>query len=516
MFDDSETQAVATREDSPTIDGIAVWNDTEKRYDTFGAFTYNGSTGLSLDTSLNLGAFSPVSTSMLVVQPDGYVSIQTIPNYDGSIADIYDRLTVIDGSISSIESYQTIQDGSIAGNEAAIAIIDGSIVFLTNYNTIQDGSISANEAAITVIDGSITFLTEEVAQLDASIIRIDASIVDIYSELANTVKGAINVGDGSAGIYTGTITADGSIELRSFVGIGAAQVTENGNLIEISIDASFGGEVNTASNIGTGEGVFAQKVAQDLEFKSISTLDPSTVIITSDASNLYIDVSINAISDASLVGLTDTSINETELVDHTNIEYDASVGKWVETQNLWWDTSLATTTDDLGGVPQGTNLEGKTLKEILYKILYEYQPPTLTVTTDPLYGTFEKGLVATQFSSIDIDWVTTNANYPLALLNNIEITKTGSGTIFEASLGLVASDTSTYTDATGITNWGGTNRTITYNVTVDDDQADQSQPAVGLSRSFTFYYRQFWGMVDGNTNANQVDSDMIKDLSIVD
>ena len=250
----------------------------------------------------------------------------------------------------------------------------------------------------------------------------------------------------------------------------------------------------------------------DLVFRSIKSLDPSTLIITNDASFIYIDLSIGeVISEASIGGLTDVSLSY-PLLTHQVLEYDQDSSVWVNTDNIWWDTSLGTTTDDLGGVPAGTNLEGLTLKEILYKILYEYQPPTLSVTTDPIYGTYEKGLVSTQFSSIDIDWTTTNANYPLALLNNIAISKTGSGTIFEASLGLVASDISTYTDATGITNWGGLNRTITYNVTVDDDQSDQSQPAVGVSRSFTFYYRQFWGMVDGNTNINQVDSDMIKGL----
>ena len=40
---------------------------------------------------------------------------------------------------------------------------------------------------------------------------------------------------------------------------------ENGSAVEISVDVS-GGEINTASNLGAGEGVFAQKAASDLEF----------------------------------------------------------------------------------------------------------------------------------------------------------------------------------------------------------------------------------------------------------
>ena len=112
-----------------------------------------------------------------------------------------------------------------------------------------------------------------------------------------------------------------------------------------------------------------------------------------------------------------------------------------------------------------------------------------------------------------MSYIATNADYPLALLNNVHISKTGSGSIYDASLGLVASVSGSYNDATGITNWGGTNRTITYNVTIDDDQADQSQPAIGKSESFTFYYRQYWGMVDGNTAASAIDSNAIKGLT---
>jgi hypothetical protein len=51
------------------------------------------------------------------------------------------------------------------------------------------------------------------------------------------------------------------------------------------------GEVNTASNVGTGEGVFKQKTGVDLEFKSL--LGTSNKIgITNNTSDLTINVKI--------------------------------------------------------------------------------------------------------------------------------------------------------------------------------------------------------------------------------
>ena len=46
---------------------------------------------------------------------------------------------------------------------------------------------------------------------------------------------------------------------------------------------------NTASNLGTGQGVFAQKVGDDLQFKSL--LAGTNVTLTADANNITITAS---------------------------------------------------------------------------------------------------------------------------------------------------------------------------------------------------------------------------------
>lgn len=478
VFSDLDTQAVATRQDHPISDGIAIWNSNQNRFDTFSSFTYNVSDGLYLDGSLKLNSYAGAQDLMLIVDTAGNVLAVSKP--DASLNDIYAKLGIIDSSITYLTNLTSIHEASIGS--------------LTQKNIDQDTSISNLDILTQIHDISIGYL--------------DSSIQQLFNRQDTSVLGAINIGDGSAGVFAG-LTNDGSLQFREFIGIGKISVAENADLIEISTDA----EINTASNIGNGEGLFAYKLGEDLAFKSVISLDPSNLIITSDASNLYLDISLGGFDvDASLSGLEDTSINEIAKVSHQIIEWDASIDKWINTNNIFWDISLGTTTDDVGGIPAGTNLNGLTLKEILYKLLYEYQVPTLLTGTDPISGIYEKGLVSTQFSSIDVSYYSTNVNYPLALLNNVHIDKTGIGSIYDASLGLVASASGSYNDATGITNWGGVNRTISYNVTIDDDQSNQSQPAIGLSKSFTFYYRQFWGEVDGNTNIGSVDSSMILTL----
>ena len=474
---DASTQAVATRQDEGAIvpNGIAVWNDSETRFDTYTQLTYNGSI-FRLDASLNLPKYAGATDLMLVVAPDG--TIKSIPTSDGSINNLY---LYIDGSL---------------------ALRDTSIAYLDSQRKQLDASIVR-------IDGSLNALFGRVGILDSSMTYMDSSIKQLFAKDASSIKGGINIGDGSAGVFAGIDTSM-NLQFREIKAGGAIVVSQDASTITISFDSSTSGDVVSASNVAGGDAsIFLKKNGQDLEFRSFRSLDPSNLTITTDASFVYFDVSISG----AFQTLADVSLG-LPLLTHQVPEYDASVAKWVNSNNIWWDISLGTTTNDLHGIPAGTNLDNLTLKQVLFKILYQYQIPTLSIGASVAPGIYEKGLVSTQFPSIDVSFYSTNTNYPIALLDNVHISKTAAGVLYNASLGLVPSASGTYTDATGITNWAGTSRTISYNVTIDDDQLSQghSQPAVGASESYTFWYRQYWGMVDGDASLAGITSPIVKAL----
>ncbi len=110
---------------------------------------------------------------------------------------------------------------------------------------------------------------------------------------ANT---ASNVGDG-VGVFKQKVGED--LEFKSITSVdGSVNIADNGSTIDLAAGAS--GEVNTASNLGAGTGLFAQKDAEDLEFKSLTSTG-GTVTITDDSTTVNIESSGEA-NTASNVG----------------------------------------------------------------------------------------------------------------------------------------------------------------------------------------------------------------------
>lgn len=97
-------------------------------------------------------------------------------------------------------------------------------------------------------------------------------------EITNTVATltASNIGGGQE-IYAVKVANDFQFRtLTTAVGSINLVIQRQGDVIEFNNNA----EINTASNLGAGEGVFAQKTTYDLEFKSITAGDNVTVSST--------------------------------------------------------------------------------------------------------------------------------------------------------------------------------------------------------------------------------------------
>jgi len=95
---------------------------------------------------------------------------------------------------------------------------------------------------------------------------------------------------------SGSLTASGNfinkgLNYPTVDGVSGTSITTDGigNLTFVAGGGS--GEINTSSNLGTGEGLASAKVGVDLPFKTISGL--SNIELTSDANTVYISGTIN-------------------------------------------------------------------------------------------------------------------------------------------------------------------------------------------------------------------------------
>jgi hypothetical protein len=98
------------------------------------------------------------------------------------------------------------------------------------------------------------------------------------------VKDGVNNG-GANEVFSGKSGTD--LYFRTISGGTNTTVTTIGDIIKID-STGGGGESNTASNLGVGEGIFAQKVGVDLQFKSL-TSSGNTISISSDSTTINLE-----------------------------------------------------------------------------------------------------------------------------------------------------------------------------------------------------------------------------------
>ncbi|PSP94252.1 hypothetical protein BRC91_06685 [Halobacteriales archaeon QS_4_62_28] len=273
---------------------------------------------------------------------------------------------------------------SLAG--PGLRISDGVLrAAVTGAATLGDG----NGVFASAGDGTLSFRSL-IAGDNTSIDQTEGELVISGSDTDTDNDGA-NLGTG-AGLYTGQ-NGD-TLTFRSL--IGGSNVSLSTDNEAITIDASAAGEANTASNVGTGSGLFKAKSGTDLEFRSLAagsnlsisagtdtlTLDATDTGEVNDGANLgsgsgvYGGKSGSTLDFRSLVGGSNLSISAgsdaltLDAMDtHTDVSEDGSTVV-SDVADLDFATNLSVTDDgdgtvtvdsvDTGEVNNGTNLGGGT------------------------------------------------------------------------------------------------------------------------------------------------------------
>ena len=208
-----------------------------------------------------------------------------------------------------------------------LSTIDVNDTFITGftYNDANTFTISRNDGvdmstSFNVVSGLTVNDILSATTLDANtILSGGTNLYDIFlttndgNDITRVQPGTnINTG-GTAN--NPVVNLDDDISLNSVSGStlsGGTIYSGSTDLYNIFATASSSGEANTASNLGAGEGLFAQKNGVDLQFKSLTSTGTS-LSISSDVSTVNLERN-NLVSVTSITGSSYSAITSDEII----------------------------------------------------------------------------------------------------------------------------------------------------------------------------------------------------------
>ncbi len=223
------------------------------------------------------------------------------------------------GAGDMLKSVYDTNDDGVVDSAATSAALTGAQATAITLNTAKETNAThtgevTGSGALTIADGVVT--NAKLANVATATIkgRVTAATGDPEDLTVTQVRTLINVEDGADVTDAANVAAAGAVMnsgnesidgVKTFtsdpvipaevygVGWNGSNEPPTKNDVYDKIEAiSSGGEVNTASNVGTaGVGVFKQKTGVDLEFKKINA-GSSKVTITDDAGNSEVDIDV--------------------------------------------------------------------------------------------------------------------------------------------------------------------------------------------------------------------------------
>ncbi len=259
-------------------------------------------------------------------------------------------------------------DGLIVAVTSDSSITQNGVYYLkdaTNYSTPSSWAKVGSDSDLSVLEASIFYNQQVNLSQDASILNLDTSIVAINQHQAvqdTSILTALskdtsvqNVGIGEQ-VYRDT--SNGFINLRTIVGSSSIDVSTQGDVLYLSIDASFsGGEINYGENIGDGDvSLYYGKQNEAILIRSLKGSGHLTVSYD-DASTIILDVS-GLVTDSSILSygfITEASLG-TQFnwqggllhVDVSSSATDASLNQlWAIVGGIYDSSIFITTTDSV-------------------------------------------------------------------------------------------------------------------------------------------------------------------------
>jgi len=239
-FLDASTQAVATRQDTPTDTGVAYWNTTLNRFDTVSGFTYASGVLTTPDLTLTDLAADAGTTALMITA--NVVGTRTLGSNAfssvafASISYVDTSLSARDTSIANLVTITNNHDTSISGlntliqtNISDISNLESSVGALDLLTQTHTSDISNLESSVGALDLLTQTHTSELATHEASIGVLTTDKLDAVANATGTS------GTGIFAVETGT-----TAYLKTLIGGTGATITSDSSTVTISVTSAEG------------------------------------------------------------------------------------------------------------------------------------------------------------------------------------------------------------------------------------------------------------------------------------
>lgn len=419
-----------TNEEKQKLAGLNNYDDTELRDKIDNTYTKD-------ETQALINNVKPNINFKTLVGQDKEYNGTAVPN-SGYVEKVYFNTSLNIDELIDIFSNLTYYQTPFLDNPLypILFTTSGRVIFIEksssgNYTIINAGNVVDQTSGTIIFASKINNGKIEIASFDISECNINENVINEYSGLP--------------------IGAENS-KLKSLVS--TTPFEEETQLYELNAD----GTINKDKPINLG--VNDEKI--DLtDYYTKSEIDDSFSIRDTNISNAQTS-STNALNKANQNETNILSLDE-EKEDKANLVITTEVG----------------TSQAIGGIPKGTVLKGKTVRDVIEEMLFPYIKFSMNVQSVSPTGTYEKG------TSVTLTSVTVRITAGTKPVTNIKLYESNKTTLLGEKTSGIATD-----------NTFSINKTVSSSVSFYATATDGVSNVSDSSSFLAFYDPTFYGVLD--------------------